>query len=128
MRAYQAVLPDLRRFNTTLLAISPEPPDSSLTFKEKNELELEVLSDYDNTVAKSYGVSFRLDDAAREVFVSEFGLDLAKRNAAGSWDLPIPATYLVNQDGRIELAFVDPDYTRRLEPQAILDSLARLGT
>ena len=121
------MLPDLTNFNTTLVAISPEPPDSSLTFREKNELEFEVLSDYDNAVAKSYGVSFRLDDDAREVFLGEFSLDLAQRNASGSWDLPIPATYLVGQSGHIELAFVDPDYTKRLEPQAILDRLARLG-
>ncbi len=120
-------MPDLTNSNTTLVAISPEPPDASLTTKEKNELEFEVLSDYDNAVAKSYGVSFRLDEATRELFVSEFDLDLAKRNASGSWDLPIPATYLVGQTGHIELAFVDPDYTRRLEPQAILDRLAQLG-
>lgn len=123
MRAYQAVLPELRTIGATLVAISPELPDNSLTFQEKNELEFDVLTDTGNVVADAYGLGFELDEDARRVFLDVFRLDLAGWNVDGSWRLPIPATYVIAPDGTIRYAFVDPDYTRRAEPQAILDAL-----
>ena len=98
-----------------------------MSFKEKNELEFEVLTDPGNAVANAYGLSFRLDDAAKGVFLDTFGLDLSERNADGSWALPVPATYVVARDGRIEFAFVEPDYTKRAEPETILEALRRLA-
>jgi peroxiredoxin len=126
VRAYQAVLPDLKQVGASLVAISPEKTDNSLTFKEKNELEFEVLTDPGNDVARSFGLSFRLDDAAKAVFLETFSLDLAERNGDGSWELPIPATYVIAPDGRIEFAFVDADYTKRAEPETILEAVQSL--
>lgn len=123
MRAYQAVLPELRESGATLVAVSPELPDNSLSFREKNELEFEVLTDASNVVADAYGLGFELDEAARRLFLDVFHLDLGGWNTDGSWRLPIPATYVIAQDGTIRYAFVDPDYTKRAEPQAILDAV-----
>jgi len=106
-----------------LVAISPELPDNSMTFREKNELEFEVLTDAGNQVADSYGLSFELDEEARRVFLDVFSLDLASWNIDGSWRLPIPATYVIDSDRTIRFAFVDPDYTKRAEPVTILDTL-----
>jgi peroxiredoxin len=126
MRAYQAVLPDLEKYHATLVAISPELPDNSLTTREKNELGYEVLSDLGNRVARDYGLVFTLDDAVVDIFANSFNIVLPDWNGEVSWELPIPATYVVDQDGVIALAFVEPDYTRRLEPQALLEALAAL--
>jgi peroxiredoxin len=56
------------------------------------------------------------------------GKDLTELNADGEWHLPIPATYVIGQDGRVELAYVDPEYRNRLEPSDILAALRRLQT
>ena len=127
MRAYQAVLPYLKQGGASLVAISPEKTDNSLTFKEKNELEYEVLTDPGNVVARSFGLSFRVDDAAKAVFLETFSLDLAERNGDDSWELPIPATYVIAPDGRIEFAFVEADYTKRAEPETILEAVQGLA-
>lgn len=123
MRAYQAVLPELRTSGATLVAVSPELPDNSLTFKERNALEFEVLTDAGNVVGDAYGLGFELDEAARRIFLEVFQLDLAGWNVDGSWRLPIPGTYVIAPDRTIRYAFVDPDYTKRAEPQAILDAV-----
>ncbi|MEZ5100747.1 MAG: peroxiredoxin-like family protein [Thermoleophilia bacterium] len=123
VRAYQAVLPELRTSGATLVAVSPELPDNSLTFQEKNALEFEVLTDAGNVVADAYGLGFELDEAARRLFLDVFRLDLAGWNVDGSWRLPIPASYVIAPDSTIRYAFVDPDYTRRAEPQAILEAV-----
>lgn len=126
MRAYQAVLPELERHDATLVAVSPELPDNSLSFQEKNELGFEVLSDVGNGVAREFGLVFTLDEPAVTVFKENFDLFLPKWNGDDSWELPIPATYVIDQERTIALAFVEPDYTKRVEPDALLETLAAL--
>jgi peroxiredoxin len=123
LQAYQQILPALRKKNATLVAISPELPDSTRTMTEKNRLAFPVLSDVGNHVARCYGIVFRVTDALQAP-MKQLGIELAKYNGDDSWELPIPATYVIAPDGTIKLAYVDADYRRRLEPQAILDALA----
>lgn len=125
MQAYQEILPELERLGASLVAISPELPDDSLSTSEKNELAFPVLSDVGNHVARRYGLVFKLADALRQP-MEKFGIDLGKVNGDPSWELPIPATYVIARDGIIRLAFVDADYRRRLEPAEILAALQAL--
>ncbi|MEA3277185.1 MAG: hypothetical protein U9Q81_18240 [Pseudomonadota bacterium] len=46
-------------------------------------------------------------------------------NGDESFKLPVPATYIVRQDGIVAHAFVNADYTQRMEPAEIV---ARLGS
>jgi peroxiredoxin len=125
LRAYQRILPEIRELGGQLVAISPESPDASLTTAEKNELEFEVLSDADVQVARAYRILFDLSETLQKTYVG-MGRDLTELNADGEWHLPIPATYVIAQDGRVALAFVDPEYRNRLEPADILAALQRL--
>lgn len=107
----------------TLVAVSPELPDSSLTTAERNELRFEVLTDVGNAAARSFGLVFRLDDELIPIYRDRFGIDLAATNGDDSWELPVPGTFVIAPDRTIRLSHADPDYTRRLEPDAILDAL-----
>ena len=84
-----------------------------------------MLSDRGNDVARSYGLAFQLADLLIPIY-RDFGIDLPSHNDAGAWELPIPGTFVLDRDGIVRLAFVDPDYTTRLEPAAILDALRAL--
>jgi peroxiredoxin len=119
------VLPDLDRLGAHLVAVSPELPDNSLTTRERNELAFDVLSDVGNAVARSYGLVFRLDDELVPIYRDTWKIVLSERNGDDSWTLPIPGTFVIGPSGSIELAFVDADYTRRLEPEALLDAARR---
>ena len=120
LKALQNILPQLKTLNANLIAISPQTPNASLSTKEKNDLEFEVLSDWDNAIAKEFGLVFSLSKKLRPIYES-FNIDIETSNNDDSYELPMPATYVLNSEGIIVYAFVEEDYTKRLEPQKILD-------
>lgn len=126
LRALQAVLPQITRLGATLVAISPQSPDGSLTTAEKNELAFPVLSDDGSTVAKAFGIAFDLAEELRPIY-TQLDHSLPVMNGKDSWMLPIPATYVIGRNGVIALAYVDVDYRKRLEPTVVVDALRRLS-
>ena len=126
LRAYQRILPQIQSVGATLVAISPQMPDHSLSTVEKKELTFSVLSDVGNTVARAYRLVFTLEERIRPLYTT-IGSDLPTFNGDASWELPMPATFLVAQDGTVRLAFVAEDFTRRLEPADLLDGLRTMA-
>lgn len=101
-------------------------PDNSLTTAEKLALEFEVLSDAGNKVARQFGLVFKLSDTMQEIY-RNFGIDLPAVNGDQSFELPVPATYVVDKNGIITYAFIDADYTKRLDPEIIVEELQKLN-
>lgn len=122
LRALQLALPGLKALGASLIAVSPDLPDHSLSTAEKHALDFNILSDAGNMVARRFGLVFGVPDDVRQLYLGS-GLDLAARAGGTAWELPIPATYLVGRNGLVRLAFVDADYTQRLDPAEILDAL-----
>lgn len=125
LKALQDVNSEIEALGARLLAISPQVPDDSLSTAEKNDLEFEVLSDVKANVANQYGLTFSLDEDLRPIY-KNWGADVAVVNNDLDCQLPVPATYVISQDGKIVHSFVEEDYTERLEPEEILDSLRKL--
>ena len=125
LRAYQQALPQLQAGGATLLAISPQTPHHSRALAEKLELTFAVLSDMGNQMARQFGLVFTLDEAVRGAY-KQVGADLPRFNGTDSWELPMAGTFLVDQSGIVRLAFVDPDFTRRLDPSVIFARLEEL--
>ena len=119
-------MPEIAAAGASLVAISPELPDHALTTAQKNALAFEVLSDHGNGVARQFGLVFQFPPDLRDLYRDRFKNDLAARNGTATFELPIPGTFVVARDGIIRLAFVDPDYTRRLEPVEIIRTLRAL--
>ncbi|WP_263365522.1 peroxiredoxin-like family protein [Edaphobacter bradus] len=127
LRGLQRVLREIQQLGASLVAISPQLPDNSLTTAEKNALEFPVLSDVGNTVARRFGIVFTLPADLLETYEGfQHGL-LEKNGKVGASQLPIPATFVLDQHGVIQLAYVDADYTRRLDPEIVLDKLRELS-
>lgn len=122
LRAFQEYLPEIQSLGASLVAISPQTPDNSLSTVEKNELTFEVLSDVGNQVARQFGLVFTLPEELRPIY-QEFGIDVPAHNGDTTFDLPISATYIIASDGTVIYAFVDPDYTKRLEPKLVVEAL-----
>lgn len=125
LRAYQQVLDQITDLGATLVAITPELPDESLSTKEKNELAFEVLSDPGASYAHELGLVFSLPDELRPIY-KNFGIDVEKHNGAGQFDLPLAATFVVDNEQTIISAYVNADYTKRQEPEAVLTALRTL--
>ncbi len=117
----QRRLENISALGASLAAISCETPDESLPVVEKNELSFEVLSDVDNKVAREFGIVFRLPMDLLQ-FYSSYGVELTP-TGDGHFELPVPATYIISKDRRILKAYVDIDYTKRLDPEEIIEAL-----
>lgn len=125
LNALQQRMDDIRDCGARLIAVSPERPDGSLSHAEKLGLSFDVLSDLHNTVAGDYGLVMDVHETLRPLYL-EWGLDLPAANQDDSWQLPVPATYVIDRDGVIRAAYVDKNYTTRMEPEEILDALRSL--
>ncbi|MEO1655658.1 MAG: peroxiredoxin-like family protein [Bacteroidota bacterium] len=121
LRHMQNELPNFKAKGANLIALTPEVPDKSLSTTEKNELQFEVLSDVGNTVAKEYGLVFKLIPEVAKIYQKAF--DLHGFNGDESDELPLAATYVIDQEGKITYAFLDFDYRNRAEPKDILAAL-----
>ncbi|WP_299602198.1 peroxiredoxin-like family protein [uncultured Aquimarina sp.] len=122
LRALQQYQDKFEELGATLVAISPETPDNSLSTSEKNNLSFEVLSDIDNKVANEFNLVFTLPKDLTEVYKG-FGIDLVKSNGNEDQQLPIAATYVIDQDGTIIYDFIKEDYKERSDPEDIYNSL-----
>ncbi len=124
-KALQERLPEMNALGATLIGISPETPDNSLSTMEKHQLQFDVLSDVGNKVARDYGLVMTLDEAMRPLY-AEWGIDLPASNGDDSFELPVPATYVIDTHGVVRAAHVDKDYTKRMEPEDIITTLREL--
>jgi peroxiredoxin len=125
LRAFQRLLPDIEAAGASLVAISPEKPDDSLSTAEKNALTFEVLSDVGQKVGRAFRLVYDFSDELKSAY-NGFNLDIpAKNGTVGEWALPISATYIIDRDGVITYAYTDADYRDRADPIDILAVLKR---
>lgn len=117
----QEELPNFSANGASLIALSPELPDKSISTAEKHKLEFEVLSDVGNKVARDYGIVFELTKEVAEMYNKAF--DLLAYNGDNSNELPLAATYIIDKDGSILYAYLDADYRNRAEPSELTQFL-----
>ena len=127
LRALQAKLDDIHALGATLVAISPQVPDGSLTKDEISNMDFTVLSDQDAKVALQYGVAWEVPEFLAEHMRVGRKLDLEKINNGNGNVLPIPATFVLGKDGVVTWRYVNVDYRTRSEPDEIIEALKNLS-
>ncbi|SDS19982.1 Peroxiredoxin [Maribacter dokdonensis] len=127
LRALQAKLPEIQSLGATLVAISPEVPDASMTKNEISEMDFTVLSDQDAKVASKYGVAWEVPEFLLDHMRVDRNLDLKQINNGNGTVLPIPATFIVGTDGAIQWSYVNVDYRTRSEPDEIVEALKSIS-
>lgn len=125
LHEYQQHLAEINKLGAQLIAITPELPDNALSTKSKDELEFVVLSDANNAYARGLRIVFELSEDLRKVY-QKFGIDLPKANGSETWELPLAATFVIDGSRTIKYAFVNADYTKRAEPDELLNALRAL--
>ncbi len=124
-KALHDKLPEIRALGATLVGISPETLAVSQQTVRDHALEFDVLSDEGNRVAREYGLLMVVDEAIRPHYL-QWGIDVPAANGDETFELPVPATYVIDQSGVIRAAHVDKDYTKRMEPADIVAALKAL--
>lgn len=125
LRSLQEYVPEFEARGASLVAVSGESPDNTLTVEQKNALTFTVLSDPGFETARRFSIVYEMPEVVNEAVLAR-GFDMAKYYGTGKAELPLSVTYVIDQGGTIRYAFIDPDYKRRAEPAdvlAVLDSL-----
>jgi peroxiredoxin len=125
LAALQETLPEFQALGANVVAISPQTAANSRKSQRQNKLDFPILSDTHNDVAAAFGLRFALPDYLVELY-KNLKNDLPSFNDDPAWTLPMPARYVINQDGVIAYAEVNPDYTQRPEPESMLPVLRSL--
>jgi peroxiredoxin len=126
LQALEAARPEFERLGAKLVAISPQTPVNSRKSVRQNNLSFPILSDTNNDVAAAFGLKFALPDYLVELYKS-LKNELPAFNGDPSWTLPMPGRFVIAPDRTIVYAEVNPDYTRRPEPEAMLPALKKLA-
>ena len=127
LQALEAARPQIEARGARLVAVSPQTAPNSRRSQRENPLGFPILSDPRNEVAAAFGLRFTLPDYLVDLYKNTFRNDLAIVNGDDSWTLPMPARFVIATDGTIAYAEVNPDYTRRPDPEELLPVLDRLG-
>lgn len=122
LKMLQDHLPKIKDKKATLVAISPQSPDNSLTVVEKHNLTFEVLTDTDNLFAKQLGISFELQYFVLPYYQA-LGINLMHFNKNNDNSLPVPAVFVIDQNGKIIYKFVDANYMNRIDIDELLQTL-----
>jgi peroxiredoxin len=127
LQALQAALAGFETLGASLVAISPQTAPNSRKSVRQNDLTFPILSDPHNDVAAAFGLRFAMPDYLVDLYKS-LKNDLPAFNGDPSWTLPMPGRFVIAPDGTVLYAEVNPDYTRRPEPEDMLPALRRAAT
>ena len=126
LTALEEARSEIEARGATLIAISQQLGPNSRKSQRQNGLGFPILGDHGGEVAAQFAVRWTLPDYLR-VTQTMLGADLPQFNGEDSWTLPMPARYVIAQNGTIVYAEVNADYTRRPEPSAIFPVLEQLA-
>jgi peroxiredoxin len=126
LQALEEAQPEIEAHGASLVAISPQTAANSRKSQRSNKLAFPILSDKGGELAAKFGIRWRLPEDLQAIH-KQLGADLAAFNGDDSWTLPMPARYVISQDGLIVYAEINPDYTRRPEPSDLLPILEKLA-
>jgi peroxiredoxin len=124
LEAMDRVLPQVEHAGAHLVAISPQTVQQSFFMADQHRLRFPLLSDARNEVARGFGLVYGVPPDQQDIYRRAF-VNLPFANGDDSWELPVPATYIVNRDSTILYASADPDYSNRPEPAEIVAILER---
>jgi peroxiredoxin len=125
LKAYQELLPRIVAAGASLVAISPEKSDDTLSTTEKNALTFEVLTDVGQKVGRAFGLVYQFTEELKSAYRG-FNLDIPARNGTpDEWALPVSATYIIDRNGLIIYAYTDVDYRDRADPRDVLAALTK---
>jgi peroxiredoxin len=127
LQALEAAKPEFDKLGASLLAISPQTAPNSRKSVRQNNLTFPILSDGKGTVAAAFGLRFQLQDYLVGLYKS-LKNDLPSFNDDPGWTLPMPGRYVIGTDGMILYAEVNPDYTRRPDPEELLPALRQAAS
>lgn len=109
LRAYQQALPKMEALGAAFVAVSPEKPEFAQLLADKQKLTFPVLTDHENLIGRKYGLVYQMNSEVKAIALN-FGNDISERNGSDKWELPVPGTFVIDRNGVVRFAQVDPNF------------------
>jgi peroxiredoxin len=122
LESMNLILAEIQAAGAVLIAISPQTVQQSFFMHDQHKLRFPLLSDEGNAVARQFGLVYDVPDYQQAIYKRAF-VNLPLANGDESWQLPIPATYILERDGTVGFGSANEDYSERPEPGEILRTL-----
>lgn len=116
-------IPRIRNVGASILAVSPQVIDRREDDFAEGFLD---LCDRGNQVARQFGLVYPLGDRIREVY-EQFGIRLEELNEDSSYEVPVPATYLIDGDLQVRYVGANADISQRAEPRELFERLKEIA-
>ncbi|WP_209121277.1 peroxiredoxin [Alkalihalobacillus sp. BA299] len=126
LRELHEAIASQTNIQASILAVSPEQKEKTAALAEKVPVSFPLLSDVTGQVMEDYKVAWVIPQKIRDLYMENFNRDLNAINTGAGWVLPVPATYIINQEGDIVSRYVNEDYTSRMEPSDIVNIIQSL--
>jgi len=114
--------PEIKALGADVVAISPETRRYANELKQYAKAPFPILTDMDGGYALEANLLFWVGEEKRAAMRAG-GFDIEPFQGNSTWMLPIPATFVVSQDGSVKSRFIDPDYRHRMEIEDLLAAL-----
>jgi peroxiredoxin len=118
--------PELARLGATLIGVSPQVPERLVEIKDRHKLDFLVASDAANTLGRRFGILYTFDEASKQSSIAS-GSPIGEVTGTGTWELPMPATIVIDRTGHVRFADVSPDWLVRTEPGNVIDAVRTLA-
>jgi peroxiredoxin len=126
LEGLESVRAEIEAAGASLVGVSPVRGPELQRVAEERKLGFRLLSDVDGRFSSLCGVRYEISEQ-HIAFYHRVGVDLASLHDGAGWTLPLPATYVVGQDGVIRYVFVDPDWAYRAEPEELVAAVRAYG-
>ena len=126
LQSLQKNLNDIQKMGASLVAILPQKLEASRQLIDKYYLKFPLLSDENQQCLEAFQVKYNLTQGIINIYRDSFGIDLTRLNANGTWNLPVPATFIIDVDRKVKARHFSHDYMIRMEPRDILEALGNL--
>lgn len=119
MEAMNCISTEIEAAGASLVAVSPQTEKQAFFMRDQHKLSFPLLVDTHNDLARQFGLVYRVPEEQQALYRSTF-VNLPHVNGDSSWELPIPATFVIDRDSTVLFASANEDYTDRPEPAEIL--------
>ena len=123
LAALLRAIPEIRAAGGSLIGIHPDAGPFDLEARPEGFF---LVSDADQSVIRRYRLQFTVPAAVQRIYLGDFDIDISTRNRDGSWNLPVPGTFVLDQTGRVRRRHVTADFTRRMEPEDVVAALEEI--
>lgn len=123
-RTLQDSLQYLQAKGAQVVVVTPEGEEGIAKTREKTGAHFPIVWDKDMSIAKGYGVLYKVDNQTL-ARLKNAEVDLLKINNQKEATLPVTAVYVLNTEGTVTYRFFDTDYKRGPSVQELANAAGR---